>query len=58
MSAPIPHLALGEVRVKLHLVHRGRHFRLGDKFLQVTRLEVADANCAHAAIGEKPPAQR
>ena len=58
---PLPHLALAEERVELHLVYAGHHLvyaghhlGLGNKGLQVVGLEIANADCPHAASAEQP----
>ena len=51
---PLPHLALTEERVELHLVYGGHHLGLGNQVLQVVGLEIANADCPHAASAEQP----
>jgi hypothetical protein len=48
--APGAHLGLPEARVRLDLVHRGRHARLAHQALQVLHQKVGDADLAHGAL--------
>src|SRR3954469_17181767 len=47
------HVALSEERVNLDLVDRGRDGCVLAKRIEVVHHEVADADCANLAIGEK-----